>query len=157
MTELSHPSPAGISKTQLRSRTLPFLGLLAALSILSGVLLSKINIIGRAGIALFYKEYRFFKYWWKGALAVFAVLLFLFWLQGFLQKKLYARHAMLLHITALVLAVIGLIFTYHNFRTDVTHRVIGERFHLGFYLFWLGWMLVSLFYLVQKRRDVTLS
>jgi hypothetical protein len=136
-----------------KNRTLPFLFLLAGLSVLSGHLLSKINIIGRAGIALFYKEYRFFKYWWKGTLAVFGTLLFLFWLQGYLQRKLDNRQATLLHVTALVIAVIGLYLTYSDFRNDVSHRVVGERFHLGFYLFWLGWMLVSLFYLFQNRQQ----
>lgn len=130
--------------------TAPFLFLLAGLAVLSGWLLSKINVIGKAGIALFYKEYRFFRYWWKGALAVFAVWLFLFWLHHFLQRKLVRRQATLLHIAALVIAAIGLYFTYYDFRHDVSHRVIGERFHLGFYLFWVGWMLISLFYLFQK-------
>lgn len=138
------------------SRTGPFLFLLAGLSVLSGFLLSKINIIGRAGIELFYNEYRFFKYWWKGALAVFGILLFLFYLQGFIQQKLFRTHAALLHISALVIAVVGVYFTYDNFRHDLSHRLIGERFHLGFYLFWFGWMLISLFYLFGKRREVML-
>jgi hypothetical protein len=137
-------------------RTAPFLFLLAGLAVLSGYLLSRINIIGRAGIALFYKEYRIFRYWWKSALAVFAIWLFLFWLQGFLQKKLARKQAVLLHIAALVIAAIGLYFTYSDFRHDVSHRIIGERFHLGFYLFWVGWMLVSLFYLFQRRPATTL-
>ena len=135
------------------ARTLPFLLLLAGLSVLSGHLLSKINIIGRSGIALFYKEYRFFRFWWKGTLVVFGSLLLLFWLQGYLQRKLGNQQARLLHITALVIAVIGLYFTYSDFRNDVSHRLVGERFHLGFYLFWIGWMLVSLFYLFQNRRQ----
>lgn len=132
-------------------RTAPFLFLLAGLAVLSGYLLSKINIIGRAGIALFYKEYRFFKTWWKGALVVFAAWLFLFWFQGFLQRKLARQQATLLHIAALVIAAIGLYFTYRDFRQDLSHRIVGERFHLGFYLFWIGWMLISLFYLFQRR------
>jgi hypothetical protein len=150
MAEL-HVEPKN-SKTTTTPRIAPFLFLLAGLAVLSGYLLSKINIIGRAGIALFYKEYRFFKVWWQGALAVFAIWMFLFWLQGFLQKKLVRSQAALLHIAALVIAVIGLYFTYSDFRNDVSHRVIGERFHLGFYLFWIGWMLISLFYLFRQRH-----
>jgi hypothetical protein len=143
---------AGISK-----RTAPFLFLLAGLAFVSGYLLSKINIIGKAGIALFYKEYRFFRFWWKGTLAVFGIWMFLFWLQGFLQRKLVRQQAKLLHLTALVIAVIGLFFTFRDFRDDVSHRLIGERFHLGFYLFWVGWMLISLFYLFEQRRTRTLE
>jgi hypothetical protein len=102
---------------------------------------------------LFYKEYRFFRYWWKGTLAVFGIWLLLFWLQGLLQRKLVRQQATLLHSTALGIAVIGLFFTYRDFRDDVSHRVIGERFHLGFYLFWVGWMMISLFYLFEQRRS----
>ncbi|HUQ96688.1 MAG TPA: hypothetical protein VM010_03415, partial [Chitinophagaceae bacterium] len=101
---------------------------------------------------LFYKEYRFFKVWWQGALAVFGVLLLLYFLQGFLQQKLVRSQARLLHISAIIIAIIGLYFTYANFRYDVSHRIIGERFHLGFYLFWIGWMLISFFYLSGKRN-----
>jgi len=138
-------------------RTIPFLFLLTGLAILSGYLLSKINLIGRAGIALFYKESRFFRYWWKGTLAVLGIWLLLFWSQGVLQRKLARRQAMLLHIAAFVIALIGLYFTYNNFRQDVSHRIIGERFHLGFYLFWIGWMLISVYYLVEKKQDPVLS
>jgi hypothetical protein len=118
----------------------------------AGYLLSKATLIGRTGIALFYKEYRFFRYWWKGALLIFGVWLLLFLLHHFLQRHLFRRHAALLHITALVIAVIGLYFTYSDFRNDFSHRLLGERFHLGFYLFWVGWMLISLYYLFQRRR-----
>src|SRR5215217_597358 len=111
-------TPDGDLKKLRAARTIPFLALLAGLAIAAGYLLSKATLIGRTGIALFYKEYRFFKYWWKGALVVFTVWLFLFWLHHFLQKQLARRHATLLHGTALAIAVIGLYFTYSNFRND---------------------------------------
>lgn len=139
------------------TRTLPFLALLTGLSVVAGYLLSKATLIGRTGIALFYKEYRFFRYWWKGALAVLAVWLLLFLLHHFLQKHLARRQATLLHSTALVIAVIGLYFTYRDFRYDFSHRLLGERFHLGFYLFWIGWMLIGLFYLFQNKRTSPLA
>jgi hypothetical protein len=145
------PDDAGL-KNAAATRTFPFLALLAGLSVVAGYLLSKATLIGRTGIALFYKEYRFFRYWWKGALAVFAVWLLLFLLHRFLHRKLARQQATLLHSTALVIAAIGLYFTYRDFRDDFSHRLLGERFHLGFYLFWIGWMLIGLFYLFQGRR-----
>ena len=51
--------------------------LLAILSTVSGYLLSKASLVGRIGINLFYKEYKFLKVWWQGALVVFIVLLIL--------------------------------------------------------------------------------
>lgn len=135
----------------MRKKTFPFILLLVALSIVSGYLLSKATLIGRTGINLFYKEYKFLKTWWKGGALVFVVLLLLFLVQGWAQKKLSARTAKLLHVTALLLAVIGLYLTYNDFRHSFNHRLLGERFHIGSYLFWFGWMMVSLFYLFQKK------
>ena len=143
----------GYLKNMPPKRTLPFLLLLTGLAVVAGYLLSKATLIGRTGIALFYKEYRFFKYWWKGALAVLTVWLLLFLLHHFLQKRLARRQAALLHMGGLAIAAIGLYITYRDFRIDFSYRLLGERFHLGFYLFWIGWMMVALFYLFQRKPE----
>ena len=125
--------------------------LLAILSTVSGYLLSKASFVGRMGINLFYKEYKFLKVWWQGALVVFIVLLILLFLQGLAQKKMAPAKAKMLHFGAILAALMGLYFTYNDFRHTATHRLLGERFHLGGYLFWLGWVMISVYYLVQKR------
>lgn len=53
------------------------------------------------------------------------------------------------HIIALLVAVAGLYFTYRDFRTDFSHNLMKERFHLGAYLFWIGWVSISLFFLSE--------
>lgn len=128
-----------------------FIFFLALLSGISGYLMSKASLVGRMGINLFYKEYKFLKVWWQGALVVFGVLLLLTILQGFVQNKLALRKAKMIHIAAILAALAGLYFTYNDFRHTTTHRLLGERFHLGGYLFWLGWIMISLFYLTQKK------
>ncbi len=135
-------------------RTAPFLLLLTGLSVLSGYLLSKASLVGRTGINLFYKEYRFLKVWWKGAALVLAVWLVLFALQGMAHLKLERRKANGVHALAIVVALTGLFFTYSDFRNDLSHRLLGERFHLGAYLFWIGWLGISLFYLTQPRAKL---
>jgi hypothetical protein len=157
MAETPHSMEHGYLKKLNRNGTVPFLLLLLGLSVVAGYLLSKATLIGRTGIALFYREYRFFRYWWKGALLIFTVWMLLFLLHRFLQRHLFRKHADLLHIAALVIAIIGLYFTYSDFRNDFSHRLLGERFHLGFYLFWIGWMLISLYYLFQRRTAPPLS
>ncbi len=132
-------------------RTSFLLFLLAALSAISGYLLSKASLVGKVGISMFYKEYQFLKVWWQGALVVFGVLLLLFLLQGAIQKKAARGTANFIHIVCILLALVGLYFTYNDFRHDLSHRLLGERFHLGAYLFWVGWMMVSLFFLAQKK------
>jgi len=48
----------------------------------------------------------------------------------------------------LVAGVLGLVITYYDFQHTYSHRLLKERFHLGFYLFWLGWMGTCVFFLV---------
>ena len=136
-------------------RTASFVFILAALSAVSGVLLSKASLTGRVGISLFYKEYKFLKTWWQGALVVFAFLLLILWLLGLAEKNFSKQKAVLFYITTIFLALAGLFLTYHDFTHTITHRLLGERFHLGAYLFWLDWVLICLFYLTKKSPQPT--
>ena len=125
--------------------------LLTALAALTGYLLSKASLVGKAGISLFYKQYGFLKVWWQGALVVLIVWLFLLGIQGWVSRRAKSNNAMLAHIVAIIVAVIGLFFTYHDFRNNLSHRLLGERFHIGGYLFWVGWIIISLYYLFKRR------
>jgi hypothetical protein len=127
--------------------------LLLLLSVLSGILLSKPSLVGSIGINLFYKQYKFLKVWWQGALTVFAVWMLLYWIQTFLQKR-YADHSRWIQLLAILLSLAGLYFTYADFRHTTTHRWLGERFHIGAYLFWLGWIGISLYLLTESRPNV---
>ena len=138
-----------------RSAILVF-GLLL-LSILSGLLLSKASLVGKAGMTLFYREYNFLKTWWQGALLVFVVLMILFIIQGILQRNKPLVKKRMVHVIAIVLAILGLIFTYYDFTNTVTHRMLGTSFHIGGYLFWVGWIAISIYYLLPSRRDVATS
>jgi hypothetical protein len=135
-------------------RILPIIVLLAILSVISGILMSGINFIGSLGISLIHQEYHFLEVWWQGALAVFAVLLILLAMQGILKMKLPKSRSAILQTVLFLLALVGLYFTYNDFRHSFTHKIIGERFHLGAYLFWVGWMIISLYYLFTPKNIV---
>jgi hypothetical protein len=130
----------------------PFVLLLAGLSVLSGYLMSKASFVGRLGMTFVYKEYRFLKTWWKGAVAVFIVWMILLAAQEIIQKKLPSRNALIIHAALIILALVGLYFTYSDFQHTTTHRWLKERFHIGAYLFWIGWIMICIFYIVQKRK-----
>ena len=132
-------------------------GLVLCLLILSGIagyLLSKASLVGRMGISLFYKQYAFLKVWWQGGLLVFIVWMILFFLQGYVKRKLSPKAYKWTQIGAIVIALTGLYFTYQDFHHTISHRWLGERFHLGGYLFWIGWIIISVFYLTEKRKTV---
>lgn len=127
---------------------------LTALASLSGYLMSKASFIGRLGMTYVYKEYRFLKTWWKGALAVFVIWMVLLLLQTMIEKKLSKTKAIAVHVVFILLALVGLYFTYSDFQHTTSHRWLKERFHIGAYLFWLGWIIISAFCIVQKRQDI---
>lgn len=132
-------------------RTLPILILLAILSVISGILMSKATWIGRVGITFFHKEYNLLKIWWQGASAVYIMLLLLFFLHYYFYQRLSLITARLLHVLLLLTAITCLYFTFDDFSNDFSHHLLGWRFHYGFYLFWIGWMLICLFFVFQKK------
>ncbi|MFL5739019.1 MAG: hypothetical protein ACJ75B_02285 [Flavisolibacter sp.] len=125
---------------------------LLLLSAICGFLLSKPSLVGKIGIHLFYKQYRFLEIWWHGALFVFVVWMILLFGQGLLQRKLKMKQAMFVQYAMIFLALVGFYFTYRDFRDTTTHRWLKERFHIGGYLFWAGWILISIFYLTEKKQ-----
>jgi hypothetical protein len=126
---------------------------LALFSLIDGYLLSAISFVGRAGISLFYTQYQFLKSWWKGALLVFIIWIILLVVQSWLGKKVKRATAKIMQIALLIIAIAGLYISYADFRNSLSHRWLGERFHLGVYLFWLGWIAISIFMLLQKKDD----
>lgn len=125
---------------------------LALFSILAGYLLSAISFVGKAGISLFYQQYQFFKIWWKAALLVFSIWIVLFIIQTFLYKKVRKATFTMVSVIFLIAAIAGLFFSYADFRRSLSHRWLGERFHLGIYLFWLGWIAISVFVLSEVNN-----
>jgi hypothetical protein len=130
---------------------LPLILFLLILSSLSGYLMSKPSLVGKIGIDVFYKQYQFLKIWWQGALLVFITWMILLALQFLAQQKLSSRNARIIHIAAIFLALTGLYFTWNDFQETNTHRWLKERFHIGAYLFWIGWMLISSFLIFHKN------
>lgn len=127
---------------------------LAALATLSGYLMSKASFVGRLGMTYVYKEYRFLKTWWKGALAVFVVWMILLIIQAIIEKKLAKKTAIVIHVGFILLALVGLYFTYSDFQHTTSHRWLKEKFHIGAYLFWLGWIIISAYCIVQPRTNI---
>ena len=139
-------------KALLMKRYAGLLVFIFSLSLAAGYFLSKIPLVGR--LAMHFEEYAMYrplKVWWKGALFVFVVLLVLLLVQHIMDKWL--KHAKLAHLLCLALAVGGLIYTYNDFRDDYSHRWMRERFHIGGYLLWIGWVAICLFFLFTSKPE----
>lgn len=133
-------------------RTIPFLLFLGAYSAVSGYLMSNMSWVGRLGINLMHKEYKFLKTWWQGGAVVYVVLLLLFGIQLLIQKGLPNVLSKIVHVLLFGAAVYGFYFTYSDFSDDWTHKLLREVFHVGAYMFWFGWMLISIFFLSERRK-----
>jgi hypothetical protein len=133
-------------------RVLPLILFLAALSSISGFLLTRGSWLERRGMHWFHKEYLFMNTWWEGTTAVFVTLLVLLIIHAIFQRILFAAIGKAMHTILLLAALTGLYLTYYDFHHDFTHKLMGQRFHMGFYLFWLGWIGICIFYLFSKKR-----
>lgn len=134
-------------------RLTPLIIFLAFLSVISGYLFSKMSWIGRIGVNLMYSDYTFLKVWWQGAIAIFVILMALTTIQYLVHRYAPLRTSRIVHGIAIFIAAFGLYYTYHDFQSYYAHRWLKEKFHLGAYLFWIGWMIISFFYLYSRKSD----
>ncbi|MBL7717586.1 MAG: hypothetical protein JNL72_02020 [Flavipsychrobacter sp.] len=134
----------------MSKKNIVFIVVLAALAALAGYLISEMPWYGRWGMSIFYKEYNFLKVWWKGAAVIYTVWLLIFAGHAIVKAKTSKASALAANLISMIFSIGGLYFTYMDFQHDTTHHIMGENFHVGFYLFWLGWMGISLYFLGQK-------
>ena len=119
---------------------------------LSGWLMQKPSLVGRVGIAVMYKEYSFLRTWWKTALIEAGVFFFLLVLISLLRNKLSISAFRVLLIVLLLCGLVGFYFTWTDFHETTTHRWLKERFHMGAYLFWVGFLSIPVYFFFQPVR-----
>jgi len=134
-------------------RLAPVIFFLAALSALAGYMMLEISFFGRIGVNLFYKQYRFMKVWWQAALVVFGILILLLITHAIIHRLSARRASNRVNVIAILIAIGGLVFNFYDFQHDWQHNWAGERFHMGFYLFWVGWIGISLYFLTMKKQE----
>ena len=126
-------------------------GLLLFTALLSGILTSGISLVGRIGVNTFYKSYQFFRVWWQSGLVCLLLLLLVAGILYIIDRKFAGIRRKSILGAFLVLFLAGLYMTYSNFRHDLSHRWLGERFHLGVYLYWIGFCAADVFFIITTR------
>jgi len=127
--------------------------ILIPLAVIAGWTLSKATIIGKVGIYFLHREFTSINSWWKGALFVWGIWIFLEIIQYQIWKRNRRNINLAVQASFIFLAIFGLYFTYLDFRT-FAHRLLGERFHIGGYLFWIGWCIISIFFIKLQSDDI---
>jgi hypothetical protein len=127
--------------------------LLLALAVIAGWTLSKATLIGKVGIHFLHREYMFLNSWWKGAIFILCVWLVLEIIQYRIWKRYRRSINFALQSSFIFLAILGLYYTYLDFRT-FSHGLLGERFHIGGYLYWIGWCIISIFFINLRKDEI---
>lgn len=115
-------------------------------------LISKISWIGKLGIATVHKEYRLLRSDWKTFLLLFSLQIILILILIVVRTKRPQKILTLVASLLMMLGAVGLFLTFLDFIYTYTHRLLKERFHLGFYLFWVGWIGTCIFFLALKEQ-----
>jgi hypothetical protein len=129
--------------------------ILICLSLLSGNLTAGVSLVGKIGISFFYKQFSFFQSWWQSSLVCLACMLVIGIILYFADRSLKGIQRKVVLIASFLVFLLGLYLTFRDFRTDLAHRWLGERFHVGIYLYWIGFCIISLFFALTEKKTVT--
>lgn len=132
-------------------RVVRFNLVLIPLAVLTGWAFSKATLIGKVGIHILHNELTFLNSWWKGALFVYGMWFLLQFVQFQIWRKYDRKTNVIIQGVLIFLALAGLLYTYLDFRT-FTHSLLGERFHLGGYLFWIVWIVICVFFINLRNN-----
>ena len=127
--------------------------ILISLAIIAGWTLSKATLVGKVGIHVLHREYLFLNSWWKGALLIWGIWVVLEIIQYQLWKRYRRNINLTVQSSSIFLAILGMYFTYLDFKT-FSHGMLGDRFHIGGYLFWIGWCIISIFFIKLRNDEI---
>ena len=129
--------------------------ILVPLAVIAGWTLSKASLVGKVGINVLHREYLFLNSWWKGALLIWVVWVVLEIVQYLILKRYRRSINLTFQVAFIFLAVLGIYYTYLDFKT-FSHGILGDRFHIGGYLFWIGWIIISIFFIKLRNDEIAI-
>lgn len=126
------------------------------ISLVSGILLSKMSIIGKIGISVAYREYTILKTWWKAALLVLTIQLIIVAIL-FVTKRFFAYKTFtIVNLVLIIIGILGVFYTYIDF-TTTSHQYMNSKFHTGGYLVWVGWFISCMYFFIFSVKSKTIE
>lgn len=135
----------------MRNKWIILILIQAIISLVAGILLSKMSIVGRIGVSTVYTEYGFLKHWYKGFAAVFALQLLIIAILWVVKRITTYKNFSLVNLIFVIIGLIGLLYTFYDF-TSTSHKYMNSQFHTGGYLFWAGWFITCLFFFFARVK-----
>ncbi len=139
----------------MNKRIIALNAILVPLAVIAGWTLSKASLFGKVGINVLHREYQFLSAWWKGALLIWVIWVVLEIVQYQILKRYRRSINLTIQAAFIFLAVLGLYYTYLDFKT-FSHGILGDRFHIGGYLFWIGWIIISIFFIKPRNNEIAI-
>ncbi|MXV39099.1 hypothetical protein GO491_10495 [Flavobacteriaceae bacterium Ap0902] len=124
------------------------------LSAIAAYLLSQMSFFGRVGISLFYKEYSILKDPLLSGAIIFTIQLIVIGLLQILHIKSSKTTRNIVSIFIFVAATIGMYLTYLDFTEEFSSKILRSKFHFGGYLFWIGIITSSIYYLFRPKKGL---
>ena len=137
----------------MNKRIITLNAILVPLAIIAGWTLSKAALVGKVGINVLHREYLFLNSWWKGAFLIWVIWLVLEIIQYQILKRYRRSINLTIQAAFIFLAVLGIYYTYLDFKT-FSHGILGDRFHIGGYLFWIGWCIIGIFFIKLRNNEI---
>lgn len=125
------------------------------ISLISGILLSKMSLVGKIGVSTVYTEYGFMKHWYKGFAAVLIAQLLLIAILWIVKRTTTYKNFSLVNLVFVIIGLIGLLYTFYDF-TSTSHKYMNSQFHAGGYLFWAGWFISCVFFFFARVKPKTI-
>jgi len=138
----------------MKKKLISLNAILIPLAYITGWTLSRATLVGKVGIHFLHREYTFLNSWWKGGLFILGVWVILEIIHYQVWKRFRHNINLAFQTSFLILAVFGLYFTYLDFKT-FSHGLLGVRFHIGGYLFWIGWFIISIYFIKFRKDEIS--
>lgn len=135
----------------MKNKWIILLLLQVIVSLISGILLSKMSIIGRIGVSTVYTEYGFLKHWYKGFAAVLVAQIILIAILWLVKRFTTYKNFSIVNLVFIILGLLGLLYTYYDF-TSTSHKYMNDQFHWGGYLFWIGWFITCFYFFFARVK-----
>lgn len=135
----------------MKNKWIILLLLQVIVSLVSGILLSKMSLIGRIGVSTVYTQYGFLKHWYKGFAAVLIVQLLLIAILWIVKRLTTYKNFSIVNLIFIIVGLLGLLYTYYDF-TSTSHKYMNNQFHWGGYIVWIGWFISCLFFFFARVK-----
>ena len=135
----------------MRNKWIILILIQAIISLVAGILLSKMSLVSRIGVSSVYTEYAFMKHWYKGFAVVFIVQLLLIAILWAVKRTTTYKNFSLVNLIFVIIGLIGLLYTFYDF-TSTSHQYMNSQFHTGGYLFWAGWFVTCIFFFFARVK-----